>query len=59
MLSTSYIYLYSEKVAALGLPQLAVTFLADSSWNVNGTQTSELLGRYSRTLSQLASDKCS
>jgi len=29
--------MYSEKEAALGLPQLGVMFLADSnSWNLNG-----------------------
>jgi len=33
----SHMYMFSEKEAALGLPQLSLRFLADSnSWNVNG-----------------------
>ena len=46
----------SEKEAALGLPQLTAKFFADvNSWNVNG-QTSELWGKCSIVLSQLACD---
>jgi len=51
-------YIISEKVAALGTPQLGVMFPADStSWIVNETPNVRTVRQILRVLEQLASDE--
>jgi len=59
MIRATYItYIISEKVAALGIPQLGVMFPADStSWIVNETPNLSTVRQTLRVLEQLASDE--